>query len=108
MATGFAILSEQIQTSTNTSKYRLRRDGARTWAIDRLVTKKGNQVWTPWKYGPIEAVARIFLHVSMPETEALTCYKQIVGAIAAAEGRVQHALSMAAHTPGGGELVLEL
>lgn len=103
-----AALSEQAQTTSVKTKYRLRRDTARTWAIDRQVNKNSSLVWASWKWGSLEAMACLFLHLSVPETEALTCYEQIVGAIAAAEGRVHHALSQAVNTSVGGELVLEL
>ena len=102
-----AALSEQ-QAQSVKQKYRLRRDTARTWAVDRLVNKNGSSVWAGWKWGSLEAMTRLFLHLSMQETEALTCYEQIVGAIAAAEGRVHHALSQAVRASVGGELVLEL
>ncbi len=103
-----AALSEHDPITTNKTKYRLRRDTARTWAIDRQVNKNSSLVWASWKWGSLEAMGRLFLHLSLPETEALTCYEQIVGATAAAEGRVHHAMSQAVSTSGGGELVVEL
>lgn len=108
VAQGRAALSEQAQLIDTTTQYRLRRDSARTWAVDRRVKRNGDLEWTGWKWGSLEAMARLFLHLSMPEAQALTCFEQIAGVVAAAETRVLTAVEQALTVSPAGELVLEL
>lgn len=89
-------------SGSDVGRYRIRRDTARTWVLERLVRRAGGTAWQGWKYGSLELLAQLLLNLAIPTDQAFLEAADIRATIAAAEARVLKSLELAtAGQPGG-------